>query len=101
MKHLLLALVFLQYLGIVFVHLSTIVIVTDANGALASETLGPESVKVDVGLGHVGVGEEEPQAEDWLGENVKDGVGDDLGVNAGNAGTVGYTPDAESALALD
>lgn len=47
---------YLQCLGICG-HSSTIVIVTDADGALTSKTLGPESVKVDVSLGHVGVGE--------------------------------------------
>lgn len=81
------------------VHLSTIIVVTDADGALAAKTLGPESVEVHVGLRHVGVGEEEPQAEDWLGEDVEDGVGNDLGINAGNAGAVGNTPDTFVALA--
>jgi hypothetical protein len=39
------------------------------------------------------VGEEKPKAEDWLRENVKDGVGNDFGINVCDACAVGNTPD--------
>ena len=40
------------------------------------------------------MGEEEPEAEDGLGENVKNGIGNDLGVDINLARAVGDTPDA-------
>ena len=40
------------------------------------------------------MGEEEPEAKDWFGKNVKDGIGDDLGVDSNNTATIGNTPDA-------
>lgn len=39
------------------------------------------------------MGEEQPGTEDWLGKNVKDGVGNDLAVDIGDTGTVSDTPD--------
>jgi len=74
------------------IHLSTIIIVTDADAALATETLRPEATELNVGLGHTHVGKEEPSTKHGLGEDVKNGVGDDLTVNADLAGTVGDTP---------
>ena len=38
--------------------------------------------------------EEEPEAEDGFGENVEDGIGDDLSIDIDFAGSVGDTPDA-------
>ena len=37
--------------------------------------------------------EEKPEAEDWLSQDVKNGVGDNLGVDIDVAGSVGNTPD--------
>lgn len=54
------------------VHLRTLVVVTNADLALVRETLAPETVELDVGLGHADVGEQEPSTEDGLGEDVKD-----------------------------
>lgn len=56
--------------------------------------MSPETAKVDVGLGHVHVGEKEPQTEDGLGKHVENGIRDDLGVDRSPTGTVGNTPDA-------
>ena len=75
------------------IHLGTLVVVTNADSTLVTETLGPEATNVDVGLGDALVGEEEPCTEDGLSEDVKDGVGDDLLVNGGGAGAVSDTPD--------
>lgn len=36
--------------------------------------------------------EEEPKAEDRLGEHVKDGVGNDFAINVNLASAVGNTP---------
>lgn len=54
--------------------LRTLVIVTDADGALAAQALGPEAAELDVGLRHADVGEEEPGTEDGLGEDVEDSL---------------------------
>ena len=42
--------------------------------------------------GHGVVCEEQPEAEDWLGQDVKNGVGDDLGIHLDVAGSIGNTP---------
>ena len=56
--------------------------------------MSPEAAKVDVGLWHADVGEQEPGSEDRLGKDVQDSIGDDLLVDAHVAGAVGDTPDA-------
>jgi hypothetical protein len=73
-------------------HLGTVVL-TDADGTLAADAVGPEAVELSIALAHVGVDNEEPGTEDSLGKNIKNSVGDDLSVNADLAGTVGNTPD--------
>jgi hypothetical protein len=73
-------------------HLSTIVI-TETERALAAKSVGPETSKVNVGLGHLRVGNKEPDAKDGLGEDVKNGVSDDFGVDRDLARSVGNTPD--------
>lgn len=75
-------------------HLRTLVIVTNTDGTLATETLRPESTNVNVGLWDARVGEQEPCTEDGLGQDVEDGVGDDLLVNVKVAGSVSNAPDA-------
>jgi hypothetical protein len=74
------------------VYLSTIVI-TETDGALAAEAVGPETAKVNVGLGHLRVGDEEPDTKNRLGEDVENSVRDDLGVDRHPTGAVGDTPD--------
>jgi hypothetical protein len=74
------------------VYLSTIVI-NETDGALATKAVGPETAKVYVGLGHLRVGDEEPDAKNGLGEDVENSVRDDLGVDRHLTGPVGDTPD--------
>ena len=69
------------------------VVLTDADSTITVETVGPEAVELSVALTHVGVDNEEPGTEDGLGENVENGVDNDLSINADLAGTVGNTPD--------
>jgi hypothetical protein len=47
--------------------------------------MDPEPADLGADLGHAAVREEEPGAEDALGEDVEDGEGDDLGVDADGA----------------
>ena len=74
--------------------LGTLIVVTNTDGSLAGETVGPEAAKLDVSLGHVHVSEEKPKTEDWLGKDIENGVGDDLTVHIDVARTVSNTPDA-------
>ena len=78
-------------------HLSTVVL-TDADGTLAAETVSPEAVELNITLAHVGVGNKEPGTEDSLGKDIEDSVGNDLSINASLAGTVGNTPDTAKVL---
>ena len=73
--------------------LRTLVVITDADGSLAAETVSPETTKVDLSLGNSSVGVQEPGTEDGLGEDVEDGIGDNFLVNIGNASTISDTPD--------
>lgn len=57
-----------------WMHLRTLVVITDADGALAAQTLRPKAADLDVGLRHADVGEEKPGAEDGLREDVQDGL---------------------------
>lgn len=80
------------------IHLGTLVVVTNADGALVAETLAPEATDLNVGLGDALVGEEEPGTEDGLGEDVEDSVGDDLLINGSVAGAIGDTPNARNGV---
>lgn len=41
------------------------------------------------------MGEQEPEAKDGLGEDVKDGISDNFGIDTDNTGTISDTPDAD------
>lgn len=80
--------------------LSTLVVVTDTDSALVGETVGPEAADVDVDLWGTAVGEEQPSTEDWLSEDVQNGVGDDLLIDVHLAATVGHTPNTVTGVSL-
>jgi hypothetical protein len=61
--------------------------------------VSPVAAELDIGLGDLAVGNEQPEAEDRLGEDIENGVKDDLGVDADLAGTIGDTPDTDISLA--
>jgi hypothetical protein len=89
-------------------HLSFIV-VTNPELALAAEAIGPETFERgravsslamieskgedDLRGRHAVVGEEQPEAEDGLGQDIENSIGDDLSIKADETGTVGNTPD--------
>ena len=81
-------------------RLRTLVILTNTDGTLAADTVGPEATKLNLSLGHALVGEEQPSTEDRLGEQVEDSVGNDLLVNGHLAGAIGNTPNTVSLLAM-
>jgi hypothetical protein len=72
------------------------IVLTKADGTLTAETVGPEAVELDIALTHLGVGDEQPGTEDTLGENIQDGIGNDLAINTNLAGAIGKTPDTGS-----
>lgn len=57
--------------------------------------MGPETAEVNVGLWHVLVSQEEPKTEDWLGKDIEDSVGDNLGIDGCAARPISNTPDAK------
>ena len=67
---------------------------TKPPAAQQSSEKAAEAAKVDVGLGHANVGEEQPGSEDGLGEDVEDSVSNDLLVDIHLAGAISDTPDA-------
>jgi len=50
--------------------LLSFIIVTNSDAALASEAIGPESLERWRGARHAIVSEEEPEAEDGLGQDI-------------------------------
>ena len=80
-------------------HLSTVVL-TDADGTLAAETVSPEAVELNIALAHVGVGNKEPGTEDTLGKDIEDGVSDNLAIDTNPAGTICETPNTGELLAV-
>lgn len=61
--------------------LSSIVVITDTETALmVTESGRPGTLHVELSGWDGGVSEQKPETEDWLGEDVKDCVADDLGV---------------------
>jgi len=73
-------------------NLCALIVIADAESALSAQSMGPEATEFNVGLGEFGVGEEEPEAKDWFGEDVKDGIGKDFLVDAEEAGSISHSP---------
>ena len=74
--------------------LRSIIVIANADSTLAVEAMGPETSDIDVSLGDGGVCEQQPGTKDGLGEDVENGVGDDLDVDGDLAGTISDSPDA-------
>lgn len=68
-------------------------VIANADGALSGDAVGPETVNGDGAARHGVVRRQQPEAEDGLGEDVEDAVGDDLGVDVGQTRAVADAPD--------
>ena len=79
-------------------RLSTVVLKT--NSTLATESVGPEAAKIDVGLGDFGMGDQKPDTEDGLGEDVKNSVGNDLSVNGQLARAISDAPNTVLSISV-
>lgn len=62
--------------------------------------MSPEATNINICLRQARVRDEEPEAEDWFGEDVENGVGDDFAVDAEDARAVGDAPDAVKTSAM-
>lgn len=74
--------------------LRALIIITKADTAPRRKAVRPEAAEVDVDVCQLGMGGKKPGTEDWLGEDVKDSVSNDLLVNSGDAGAIGNAPNA-------
>jgi len=72
--------------------LCTLIIVTNAESALGANSMGPEATKLNAALWEFGVREKKPEPENWLREDVKDSISNNLLVDAEDAGSIGNTP---------
>jgi hypothetical protein len=101
--------------AVISISLATDLVVSNTDGA-STEAVGPEALhrwgavnyvswQIEIGTRsnlracHAVMGEEKPEAKDWLGEDIKDSIGDDLSIKTNHASTVSNTPDAIDALA--
>ena len=76
------------------IDLRTLIVVTHADGAILVHAARPKALKGG-GAGHGIVGEEKPETEDRLGQDVKNGVGNDLSIHIDVARTISDTPDTD------
>lgn len=67
-----------SFLSCAYASMVHLFVIAESNGTLGSETVTPETVDRS---GVTGVGSEEPEAKDWLGENIQNSVGNDLSVD--------------------
>jgi hypothetical protein len=81
--------------------LCTLIIITNAESALSADSMGPEATELNAGLWEFGVREKKPEAEHWLRKDVKDGISNNLLVDAKDAGSVGNTPNTVTKLEYD
>jgi hypothetical protein len=93
--------------------LRALVVVSNADGTILVQSVSPEALERDLTarlvslklkceliiilrLRHGVVGEQEPETEDWLGEDIKDSVAEDLSIDVDVAGSVSNTPNTEN-----
>jgi hypothetical protein len=69
------------------------IILTKADGTLASEAVSPEAVELNIALTHLGVSDQQPGTKDTLGQDIQNSVGNDLAIDTNPAGAIGKTPD--------
>lgn len=85
-------------LAVLRVRLSTLIIITDADGTLGTSSIGPVATNVGSGVAVLAGSGDDPETEDSLGENIEDSVDDDLGADLDLPGATSSTPDAATIL---
>ena len=71
-------------------------VIVKTQSTLAVQAVGPEATEINVSLGDLLMGDDEPGAEDGLGKDIQDGVGDDLAIDGEVASSISNTPDTKS-----
>lgn len=77
-----------------------VIIVTNTDPALVRQAVSPISTDLNIRLWDAAVADQEPEAKDGLGENIKDSIGENLRVDGRLAGTVGEAPNTNTAVSL-
>jgi hypothetical protein len=80
--------------------LRALVIIANTDAALRGESVSPEATEINIGLRHLCMSKKEPCTEDWLGKNVKYGIGNNLLVDIEDKRSVSDGPDAVKILEL-
>jgi hypothetical protein len=79
-------------------HLSTLIVIADTDGTLSASTVGPVSTNLGCGFAVLASSSDDPETENGLGEDIEDGVDDDLGADLDLPGATSSTPDAVTLL---
>lgn len=74
-------------------HLSSILVIANADGALSTSTVGPVTSNLGSSVAVLSRSSDDPEAENSLGEDVEDGVDDDLGTDLDLPSATSGTPD--------
>jgi len=67
-----------------------LITVLEAETTLGLKSMGPETVN---GTSVVSVSTEQPGTKDWLGQDIKNSIGDDLGINRPETSSITNSPD--------
>jgi len=79
-------------------HLSSLIVVADTDGTLSAGTVGPVATNLGCGFAVLASSGDDPEAENSLGQDIEDGVDDDLGTDLDLPGATSSTPDAVTLL---
>ena len=80
-------------------HLSTLIVIADTDGTLSTGTISPVATNLGCGFAVLASSGDDPETENSLGEDIEDGVDDDLGADLDLPGATSSTPDAVIQLA--
>ena len=79
-------------------HLSTLIVIADTNGTLSAGTVGPVATNLGCGFAVLASSGDDPETENSLGEDIENGVDDDLSADLDLPGATSSTPDAVASL---
>jgi hypothetical protein len=82
-------------------NLCALIIVTNTETTLSADSMSPEATEIEASLRELGMSEQKPEAKDWLGKDIKDGISHNLLVDAKDAGPVGDSPDTVASQYAD
>lgn len=74
--------------------------IANANGTFLGKAIGPETFNGSSGARHLVMRSQQPESEDGLGQNIEDGVADDLSIHVHQAGSITNAPNTEVSSVL-